>query len=70
MKPTTEEYIYHNEIFILYLDQLHLLHGTEEHYISVYKGEDVVLPCKPSNQSVNVTLFYTSAREVGTIHMM
>lgn len=50
-------------------DETHILRGTEERYITVYEGENLVLPCKPINGNVTLKLYHTSAREVGTVDL-
>ena len=55
-------------IFFPSPDETHILRGTMERYITVYKGKELVLPCKPSNRNVTLNLHHTSAREVGTGH--
>ena len=49
-------------------DEIQILRGTMERYITVYKGGNLVLPCKPYNLNVTLKLYYTSPREVGNVH--
>ena len=52
-----------------YSDETHILRGTAERYITVYKDQDLVLPCTPINENVTLKLYHTSAREVGSVHL-
>jgi hypothetical protein len=59
-KQNQQEVMY----FYMHVDETHILRGTMERYITVYKGEELVLPCKPFNRNVTLNLYHTSAREI------
>jgi len=56
-------------IFFPSPDETQIMRGAMERYITVYIGENLVLPCKPFNRNVTLKLYHTSAREVGSVHL-